>query len=348
MKQKTILVITDGIGSNSSDKFNAFANAKKPNYDYFFKNVPNSLLKTSGLAVGLPDGQMGNSEVGHMTIGSGRVLYQNLIKVDRAIEKNELKNNEALKNLLKICKNIHVIGLYSDGGVHSHLRHFDAIMQIAVDNGCKAYAHAITDGRDVSPTSGAEFIKHLDEKFGVSTICGRFYAMDRDKRWDRVQKAYEVIKNGANKISQTPLEYMQNSYANGITDEFIEPASFGKFNGISKDDGIIFINFRNDRAREICSALSLPNFSEFERNENVANLITLTNYDDNFKFPVMFANDDIKDTLSEIVAKNGLSQLHTAETEKYAHVTFFFNGGKEEPNLNESRILIPSPKVKTY
>ena len=245
MKQKTILVITDGIGSNSSDKFNAFANAKKPNYDYFFKNVPNSLLKTSGLAVGLPDGQMGNSEVGHMTIGSGRSLYQNLVKVDRAIEKNELKDNEALKNLLKICKNIHVIGLYSDGGVHSHLRHFDAIMQIAVDNGCKAYAHAITDGRDVSPTSGAEFIKHLDEKFGVSSICGRFYAMDRDKRWDRVRKAYEVIKNGANKISQTPLKYMQNSYANGVTDEFIEPASFGKFNGISKDDGIIFINFRN-------------------------------------------------------------------------------------------------------
>lgn len=348
MKQKTILVITDGIGSNSSDKFNAFANAKKPNYDYFFKNVPNSLLKTSGLAVGLPDGQMGNSEVGHMTIGSGRILYQNLVKVDRAIEKNELKDNEALKNLLKICKNIHVIGLYSDGGVHSHLRHFDAIMQIAVDNGCKAYAHAITDGRDVSPTSGAEFIKHLDKKFGVSSICGRFYAMDRDKRWDRVQKAYEVIKNGANKISQTPLEYMQNSYANGVTDEFIEPASFGEFNGIGKDDGIIFINFRNDRAREICSALSLPNFSEFGRSENVANLITLTNYDDNFKFPVMFANDDISDTLSEIVAKNGLSQLHTAETEKYAHVTFFFNGGKEEPNLNESRILIPSPKVKTY
>ncbi|MBQ9877006.1 MAG: phosphoglycerate mutase (2,3-diphosphoglycerate-independent), partial [Campylobacter sp.] len=179
-------------------------------------------------------------------------------------------------------------------------------------------------------------------------ICGRFYAMDRDKRWDRVQKAYEVIKNGANKVSQTPLEYMQNSYANGVTDEFIEPASFGEFNGIGKDDGIIFINFRNDRAREICSALSLPNFSEFERSENVANLITLTNYDDNFKFPVMFANDDINDTLSEIVAKNGLSQLHTAETEKYVHVTFFFNGGKEEPNLNESRILIPSPKVKTY
>ena len=348
MKQKTILVITDGIGSNVSDKFNAFCAAKKPAYDYFFANLPNSLLKTSGLAVGLPDGQMGNSEVGHMTIGSGRILYQNLVKVDRAIENDELKNNEALKNLLKICKKVHVIGLYSDGGVHSHLRHFDAIMQIAIDNGCEAYAHAITDGRDVSPTSGLEFIKHLDEKFGVSTICGRFYAMDRDKRWDRVQKAYEVIKNGANKTSQTPLEYMQNSYAGGVTDEFIEPVSFGEFDGIYKDDGIIFINFRNDRAREICSALSLPNFAEFERSENVENLITLTNYDDNFNFPVMFANDDITDTLSELVARAGLSQLHTAETEKYAHVTFFFNGGKEEPNLNESRILIPSPKVKTY
>ncbi|QKG29976.1 2,3-bisphosphoglycerate-independent phosphoglycerate mutase [Campylobacter sp. RM16187] len=348
MKQKTILVITDGIGFNKNSEFNAFAAAKKPTYDWLFKNVPNSLIKTSGLAVGLPEGQMGNSEVGHMCIGSGRVLYQNLVKISLGFKEGSLAQNEKLKELFKKCKNIHVIGLYSDGGVHSHLEHFDDMCKLAKDNGCEIYAHAITDGRDVAPASAAEFVRQLEEKFNVATICGRFYAMDRDKRWDRVHEAYKVMIEGANLQSQKPSKYIQKSYDDGVLDEFIKPASFNGFKGIGKDDGVIFINFRNDRMREIVAAFGVSEFSEFKRPFVVQNLVTMTEYDANFSFPVLFENDKINNTLAQVISRAGLRQLHTAETEKYAHVTFFFNGGVEELLENETRILIPSPKVKTY
>ena len=348
MGQKTILLITDGIGFNASDKFNAFANAKKPAYDYLFKNVPNTLLRTSGLAVGLPQGQMGNSEVGHMTIGSGRILYQNLVKIDRAIDEGSLEKNEALQSLLSKCCRLHVIGLYSDGGVHSHLRHFDAICEIAQNAGCETWAHAITDGRDVSPSSGVEFLKHLQAKFKVASVCGRFYAMDRDKRFDRVKRAYDVLMGEAAPLEISPSEYVLQSYEHGVSDEFIEPASFSGFSGIGADDGVIFINFRNDRARELCAALGDESFSEFKRKFVVKNLITMSEYDASFKFPLLFEKPVLKNTLCEVIAEAGLTQLHTAETEKYAHVTFFFNGGVEEPLPNETRVLIPSPKVKTY
>lgn len=348
MNKKSILVITDGIGYNPSSEFNAFNAAKKPTFEWLEANAAKNYLKTSGLAVGLPDGQMGNSEVGHMTIGSGRILYQNLVKIDKAIESNTLKDNQALKDLLNKVNRVHIIGLYSDGGVHSHCNHFDAITQICIDNNKEVYIHPITDGRDVSPKSGINFIKSLQDKFTIATISGRFYAMDRDKRWDRVKNAYEVIAQNQNLQQISPTQYMQNSYASDVFDEFIEPASFVDFGGIKADDGIIFINFRNDRAREICAALSVSEFSEFDRLVCCKNLITMTNYDDKFNFPIMFENDDIKDTLAEVIAKNGLRQLHTAETEKYAHVTFFFNGGKEDLVENETRVLIPSPQVKTY
>lgn len=348
MKQKIILVITDGIGCNTNSEFNAFAAAKKPNYDWLFKNSANSLLRTSGLAVGLPNAQMGNSEVGHMTIGSGRVLYQNLVKIDKAIENGSLLKNEILKNLFKKCKRVHIIGLYSDGGVHSHLDHFDALCQMVLDNKNELFVHAITDGRDVSPLSGVKFIQNLENKFKISTISGRFYAMDRDKRWDRVKQYYEVIKNGKNCCDLMPSSYIQNSYDMNVTDEFIEPVCFNGFDGIKQDDGIIFINFRNDRVRQIVAALGNDEFENFERNEICKNIVTMTNYDDNFKFEILFKNEEIKDTLSEVISKTGLTQLHTAETEKYAHITFFLNGGKEEPVLNETRILVPSPKIKTY
>ena len=348
MAQKTILIITDGIGSNKNGKFNAFEAAKKPNYDKFFKEIPNSLIKTSGNAVGLPEGQMGNSEVGHMCIGSGRVLYQNLVKISRSFADGSISENEALKALFKKCKNIHVIGLYSDGGVHSHMEHFDGMCELASKNGCEVFAHAITDGRDVSPNSGLNLIKSLEAKFKVATVCGRFYAMDRDKRWERVKEAYDSLVEGANLSSLAPSEYLQKSYDEGVTDEFVKPASFNGFKGIGKDDGVIFINFRNDRAREICQALGEEKFSEFERPFAIKNLITMTEYDANFKFEVLFKNEKIKNTLSEVIAATGLRQLHTAETEKYAHVTFFFNGGVEELASNETRVLIPSPKVKTY
>lgn len=356
MKQKTILVITDGIGFNKNDEFNAFANAKKPNYDWLFAHSAHSLLKTSGIAVGLPEGQMGNSEVGHMTIGAGRVLYQNLVKINMAIDNGNLRKNSDLIRLAK-CKNIHIIGLYSDGGVHSHLRHFDELAQIFSDFGCNIFLHPITDGRDVLPTSGAEFLRELESKIlamentQIATICGRFYAMDRDNRWDRVQIAYENLIFGVNggKICESlPSEYLKKSYENGKTDEFIEPVSFGKFDGISQDDGVLIINFRNDRVREISAALGCAEFSYFARPFVVKNLLTMTSYDDKFSFPVLFAPENIENSLSEVIANAGLRQLHAAETEKYAHVTFFFNGGKEELVSNETRILVPSPKVKTY
>lgn len=352
MKQKTILIITDGIGYNPSSEFNAFANAKKPTYDYLFKNVANSLLKTSGKSVGLPQGQMGNSEVGHMSIGSGRVLYQNLVKINMAINDKSLSKNPALNLIAKKCKRVHILGLYSDGGVHCLNTHFDEVARIYEDLGLEVWQHAITDGRDVSPTSGVKFIQELEKKQSknkkIATICGRFYAMDRDKRWDRVQKAYENMFFVKNNLDLTPSKYIQKSYEKNITDEFIEPASFNGFDGIKEEDGIVIINFRNDRVREICLALAYENFSEFKREFVIKNLVTMTNYDDNFNFPVVFDKDNINDTLSEVISKSGLRQFHCAETEKYAHVTFFFNGGKEDVLPNETRILVPSPKVKTY
>ncbi len=350
--QKTILVITDGIGYNPSSRANAFANAVKPTYDKLFKETPNSKIKTSGLAVGLPEGQMGNSEVGHMCIGAGRVMYQNLVKISLAIKEDTLKDNPALKDILKVKGDIHIIGLVSDGGVHSHIEHIIALAKIAKSSGKRVHLHVITDGRDVSPTSGIDFIKELqeicDEDIEIATICGRFYAMDRDNRWDRVEKAYRVIVEANSKIDDLPQEYMKHSYAKDITDEFIEPASMGSYQGMSEDDGVIFANFRNDRMRELSKAIGLKDFNEFKRKNNGVQSITMTEYDASYPFEVMFSATPPKNTLADVISQNNLSQLHTAETEKYAHVTFFLNGGTEEPDSGESRVLIPSPKVATY
>ncbi|MGP1485973.1 MAG: 2,3-bisphosphoglycerate-independent phosphoglycerate mutase [Campylobacter sp.] len=348
MAQKTVLVITDGIGYNKDDDFNAFYKAKKPTYDWLFKNVPNTLLHTSGLAVGLPEGQMGNSEVGHMSIGAGRVLYQNLVKIDRALKDGSFLKDKNLLDMFKKCKRVHVVGLYSDGGVHSHMTHFDAIAEIAKSNGCDIFAHVITDGRDVCQTSALEFLTNLEKKFNISTVCGRFYAMDRDNRWERVKRAYDVMIGAENKQNISPSKYIQNSYENKIYDEFIEPASFNGFDGIKQDDGVIFINFRNDRVREISTALAIENFTHFTRPFCVKNFITMTQYDTKFPFPVLIEKENLENTLSEVIANSGKTQFHTAETEKYAHVTFFFNGGVEDLLENETRLLVPSPKVATY
>ncbi|MFV0482087.1 MAG: 2,3-bisphosphoglycerate-independent phosphoglycerate mutase [Campylobacteraceae bacterium] len=349
---KTILIITDGIGYNTSDFYNSFNAAKKPTYDYLFKNVPHSLIKTSGLAVGLPEGQMGNSEVGHMCIGSGQILYQNLVKISMSIENDSLKSNEALNNLFKAHQTIHIIGLVSDGGVHSHINHIIALAKLSKQNGKKVFLHVITDGRDVSPTSALKFVEDLekicDNDIQIATICGRFFALDRDNRWERVEKAYRVIVEAQNKITIKPTDYIKSMYKKDITDEFIEPISLQGFDGIQKDDGIIFANFRNDRAREIVKAISSENFSEFKRERIIKNIVTMTEYDKTFRFPILFPATNPEITLSKEIAKAGISQFHTAETEKYAHVTFFFNGGVETPVVNETRVLIPSPKVKTY
>ncbi|TQR31384.1 phosphoglycerate mutase (2,3-diphosphoglycerate-independent) [Campylobacter sp. MIT 99-7217] len=352
MSQKCILVITDGIGYNKSDKFNAFAAAKKPNYEKLFKEVPNTLLKTSGLAVGLPEGQMGNSEVGHMCIGSGRIIYQNLVRINKAIENGELAQNVNLKAFLKKHKRVHIVGLYSDGGVHSMQTHFNALCEICKNEGKEVFAHAITDGRDVLPTSGLDFIKELEnfcEQKGIllASVCGRFYAMDRDKRWERVKVFYDTLFGKA-ETAQKFSEFIADSYAQEITDEFLQSRINPKFKGLCEDDGVIFVNFRNDRMKEIVTALSADEFKEFQRDFIFKNILTMSVYDEKFALPVLFAKEELENTLASVISKANLSQLHTAETEKYAHVTFFFNGGKEDLEVGESRILVPSPKVKTY
>ena len=352
MTNKTLLIITDGIGHNSSNYFNAFSNALTPTYDYLFKNAPYSLIKTYGKFVGLPDGQMGNSEVGHATIGSGRVLYQDLVKINIAIEKDTLKDNKIFKNILEKSNNIHLLGLLSDGGVHSHIEHIIAMAKIAESNNKKVFFHIITDGRDVAPNCAAVYINQLldicNENIKIATISGRYYAMDRDNRWDRVKKAYDAIAFAQSYTSLDILSYLKKSYEEEIFDEFIIPTSLNGYDGLKQNDGIIFCNFRSDRMREISSVFANKNFSEFETQKNTLNLATMTQYDKNTPIDVLFPKDAPINTLAEVIANTGLSQLHTAETEKYAHVTFFFNGGIEEPMLNETRILIPSPSVATY
>ncbi|PLY10555.1 MAG: phosphoglycerate mutase (2,3-diphosphoglycerate-independent) [Arcobacter sp.] len=352
MTNKTILIITDGIGHNNSSNFNALKNANTPTYDYLFKNVPYSLIHTHGTHVGLPDGQMGNSEVGHMSIGSGRVLYQDLVKVNLAIENNTLKDNKILSSTIEKSNNIHLLGLISDGGVHSHINHIIGFAKVAKDLGKKVFIHIITDGRDVAPNCAKKYISQIeklcDENISIATISGRYYAMDRDNRWDRVKKAYDAIASGLPKSTKDINEYIDESYNNDILDEFIIPTSVNDYNGFEENDGVIFCNFRSDRMREMSNAIANKNFREFPRVEKNLNIATITQYDKNFPLPVLFPKETPKNTLAEVISNSGLKQLHTAETEKYAHVTFFFNGGVEEPFLNETRVLIPSPNVATY
>lgn len=348
MKQRVVLVITDGIGHNESSENNAFSAANKPAYEWLFKNAASTLLKTSGEAVGLPAGQMGNSEVGHMSIGAGRVLYQNLVKIDKAMADGSLAEHVLLKELFARCECVHVVGLFSNGGVHSMDTHFLAIYDAAVKAGCDTWAHAITDGRDVSTSSGLGFIRDLEKKAKIASVSGRFYAMDRDNRFERIKQAYDAMVLGENSKSISPSSYMSECYENGEFDEFITPASFNGFSGIKENDGVVFINFRNDRMRELVSSFGEDKFDGFPRAYTVKNLITMTEYDASFSYPVLFEKEILKDTLPQVVSKANLRQFHTAETEKYAHVTFFFNGGVEDALPGETRLLVPSPKVKTY
>ena len=352
MSKKTVLIITDGIGHNSSCNFNAFCNAKKPTYDYLFKNVPYSLIHTYGEYVGLPDNQMGNSEVGHMTIGSGRVLYQDLVKIHLAIKNDTLKDNVIVKNTIEKSNNIHLIGLASDGGVHSHIDHILALAKIAEKKNKKVWLHLITDGRDVAPDCAKIYIEKVinicNENIKIATIGGRYYAMDRDNRWDRVELAYNAIANATPKTKDNILDFIDNSYKNEIFDEFLIPTALDGYDGIKDGDGVIFCNFRSDRVRELSSVFAKNDFKEFEKKTLNVQIASMTQYDKSIPIPVIFEKDNPTNTLAQVISDAGLSQLHTAETEKYAHVTFFFNGGVEEPFLNETRVLIPSPNVATY
>ena len=352
MSKKTVLIITDGIGHNSSCNFNAFCNAKKPTYDYLFSNVPYSLIHTYGEYVGLPDNQMGNSEVGHMTIGSGRVLYQDLVKIHLAIKNDTLKDNLIVKNTIEKSNNIHLIGLASDGGVHSHIDHIIALAKIAENKNKKVWLHLITDGRDVAPDCAKIYIEKVinicNENIKIATIGGRYYGMDRDNRWDRVELAYNAIANATPKTKDNILDFIDNSYKNEIFDEFLIPTALDGYDGIKDGDGVIFCNFRSDRARELSSVFAKNDFKEFEKKTLNVQIASMTQYDKNIPIPVIFEKDNPTNTLAQVISDAGLTQLHTAETEKYAHVTFFFNGGVEEPFLNETRVLIPSPNVATY
>ncbi|GAA8579215.1 2,3-bisphosphoglycerate-independent phosphoglycerate mutase [Helicobacter pylori] len=352
MAQKTLLIITDGIGYRKDSDYNAFFHAKKPTYDLMFKILPYSLIDTHGLSVGLPKGQMGNSEVGHMCIGAGRVLYQDLVKISLSLQNDELKNNPAFLNTIHKSKMVHLMGLMSDGGVHSHIEHFIALALECEKSGKKVCLHLITDGRDVAPKSALTYLKQMqnicNENIQIATISGRFYAMDRDKRFERIELAYHSLM-GFNNTPLSPSEYIQSQYDKNTTDEFIMPACFKNYCGMQDDESFIFINFRNDRAREIVSALGQKEFSGFERETfKKLHIATMTPYDNTFPYPVLFPKESVQNTLAEVVSQHNLTQSHIAETEKYAHVTFFINGGVEAPFKNENRVLIQSPKVTTY
>jgi len=350
--QKTVLIITDGIGYKPEGGCNAFEAAKKPTYETLFRTAPHALISTHGLSVGLPEGQMGNSEVGHMTIGSGRVLYQDLVKISLALEEGSIEENQPLREILEKGDRVHLIGLLSDGGVHSHIAHTIGFAKLAKSRGKKVFLHLITDGRDVSPTSAQSYLKQIeaicDEDIAIATLGGRFYTMDRDNRWERVERGYRAIAEATPETTLSPAEYVEASYAKGETDEFIAPVAFAAYGGMQEGDVVIVTNFRSDRVREITTALGTTCFDAFKRVKIPLHIATMTQYDASFDYPILFPKEAPRNTLAEVVSAAGLRQLHTAETEKYAHVTFFLNGGIEEPMVGESRVLIPSPDVKTY
>ncbi|MBT1706786.1 2,3-bisphosphoglycerate-independent phosphoglycerate mutase [Fulvivirgaceae bacterium PWU5] len=364
MNKKVLLMILDGWGIATNKAVSAIDKAKTPFISSLYGKYANSKLEASGLAVGLPAGQMGNSEVGHMNIGAGRVVYQDLVRVNKAVEEKELDQNstllEAFAYAKKNNKNVHFIGLVSDGGVHAHIEHLKGLLTIAQNNGLQnVFVHAFTDGRDTDPKGGLGYLKdllaHLDKTSAkLASIVGRYYAMDRDKRWERVKLAYDLLVKGVGEKSTDALKAIQASYDAGVTDEFIKPivmvnAQQQPVATIQQDDVVICFNFRTDRGRQITQALTQQDFPEQDMKALRLDYITLTNYDDSFKgVKVIFDKDNLEKTLGEVVSLAGKKQIRMAETEKYPHVTFFFSGGRETVFEGESRILCPSPKVATY
>ena len=364
MNKKVILMILDGWGKSPDPKVSAIDNANTPFIDSLYKNYPNANLLTDGMNVGLPNGQMGNSEVGHMNLGAGRIVYQDLAKINLAVKEDTLKEEKELKNAFEYAKNnnkdVHFLGLVSNGGVHSHIDHLKGLIEVSENYGVKnAFIHAFTDGRDVDPKSGIKFLEDLtdfcsDKNTRLASVIGRYYAMDRDKRWERVKKAYDLLVNGKGELFKSISEAMQKSYTEGITDEFINPIALVDEAGepqakIKDGDVVIFFNFRTDRGRELTQVLSQKDLHEHNMHKLDLYYVTLTNYDDSFTgVHVVYDKDNIEETLGEVLAENGKKQIRIAETEKYPHVTFFFNGGREIPFDGEERILCPSPKVATY
>ena len=364
MNKKVILMILDGWGMSPDPKVSAIDNAETPFIDSLYTKYPHATLRTDGLHVGLPEGQMGNSEVGHMNLGAGRIVYQDLVKINLAVKNKTLQEEQVLVDAFTYAKNnnknLHLLGLVSDGGVHSHIKHLFGLLDATKENNLdNVFVHAFTDGRDVGPKSGYGFISELEDKLTESnaelaTVTGRYYAMDRDKRWERIKIAYDALVNGKGEQTSQVLKAIESSYEEGITDEFIKPIVNTDKNGnpvttIKEDDVIIFFNFRTDRGRQLTEVLSQNDFHEFGMHKLNLHYVTLTNYDENFKgINVVFNKENLTETLGEVLEKHNKKQIRIAETEKYPHVTFFFSGGQEEPFKGESRILRNSPKVATY
>ena len=364
MNKKVILMILDGWGKSPDPKVSAIDNANVPFINSLYKNYPSAQLRTDGLHVGLPEGQMGNSEVGHMNLGAGRIVYQDLAKINLAVANKTLSQEQVLKDAFQYAKDnhkkVHFLGLVSDGGVHSHTSHLRGLIDASQDYGLKdVYIHAFTDGRDVDPKSGKKYIQDLQAYIAntpvkIASVIGRYYAMDRDKRWERVKLAYDLLVNGTGTPTQDLVTSIATSYGNDVTDEFIQPLIAVDHNNkplatIADDDVVIFFNFRTDRGRELTEALSQQDFHEENMHKLNLYYVTLTNYDETYKnVKVVYNKDNITETLGEVLEKANKKQIRIAETEKYPHVTFFFSGGREEPFIGESRILKNSPKVATY
>jgi 2,3-bisphosphoglycerate-independent phosphoglycerate mutase len=351
------IIIMDGFGISPIEKGNAVARARKPNLERFWKNYPTTTLAASGLAVGLPHGQMGNSEVGHLNLGGGRIVYQDYTRISLAVENGSFGQNPVLLEAMAKAKGgkMHLIGLLSDGGVHSHNTHLYALLEMAQKLDLKnVYVHAILDGRDVPPRSALTYFRELEAKFEqigtgkVATVSGRYYTMDRDKRWDRVEKAYRCLTDGAGYRAETAKIAVENGYERGENDEFLQPTVVDGDGLVQDGDSIIFFNFRPDRAREITRAFVDTGFNDFPAKPMRIHYTCMTQYDASLNVPIAFPAQNLGDTLGQVISRAGMRQLRIAETEKYAHVTYFFNGGKELPNPGEDRALIPSPKVATY
>jgi len=357
-------MILDGWGKSPDPKVSAIENAKTPFIDSLYNNYPNASLLTDGINVGLPEGQMGNSEVGHMNLGAGRIVYQDLAKINLAVQEKTFKNEKVLRDAFLYAKDnkksVHFLGLVSNGGVHSHISHLKGLIEVSESFGVeKSYIHAFTDGRDVDPKSGKKILKDLTDfclgkNTKLASVIGRYYAMDRDQRWERIAMAYNLLVKSEGEKSNDILASIQKSYDQGVTDEFIRPIVLTDTTGspmtqITDGDVIIFFNFRTDRGRELTQVLSQKDYHEYNMHKLDLHYVTLTNYDDSFKgIQVVYNKENLKQTLGEVLSIAGKKQIRIAETEKYPHVTFFFNGGREVPFDGEERILCPSPKVATY
>ena len=364
MNKKVILMILDGWGITQDPKVSAIFNAKTSYIDSLYNKYANASLRTDGEYVGLPEGQMGNSEVGHMNLGAGRIVYQNLVRVNMAIKNKTLGKEKVLLDAISYAKennkNVHFLGLVSDGGIHSHIDHLKGLLDVAAEHNLKnVFLHAFTDGRDCDPKSGISFIEtiqnYMKETTGeLATITGRYFAMDRDKRWERIKLAYDAVVNSEGEKSTDAIKSMEESYANDVTDEFIKPIIMSDENGqpktqIKTDDVVIFFNYRTDRGRELTEVLTQKDHPEFGMKTIPLYYVTLTSYDDTFKnVHIIYETDNLENTLGEVLAKAGKKQIRIAESEKYPHVTFFFSGGREDTFQNETRILCLSPKVATY